>query len=939
MTNPPDDQTFSPDAGAQVPPPDAAPPVESLSDNPTPISDLLDNSFSTEESAEATPTFIVPTSPNLSRSKSDLVDAPADPIAPVSSDARVDSDAPLRPEAPIRRAPSRADNGKRKKLIAALAGVVVLGGGAAAAVVFWPSGNVTPGGGGGGGGVSPPKSGDVANANQGGDAKPDAGGAAGGGASGVQADSAPRNASQSVAKLVQSDVNELKVLQPGTPEFDNSSLALAFKELDSGALSAEDRQKLLTWMRDKQAELSGTFAGSIVKLIVGKYGVGAPSGAGAATSPRRSGAGGFSAPLLGVSPGMGRGELVRFLGVSWLQAGDDATQKPAAAANADDLDVKAAEWLFKNSKSPSQWQPVVEQVKLDKLKADFQKQIDGLQKQVEAAQAAAKTASDLAGMADTKATSASDSLATIGELKLADLKAALTSLDARTKLDEFKPDALGGDVAESARAEFKTLWDDADALAKALQDKIDNPSESWPAAEAAPIRAQLQRLQAGLVQLQLRRVTLAAAGPKSAPWSIDPLKKLGSGLHARFVKLKEQEQAVDKELEELRKLASEMAGKTVAPDEGAALLARMQELLQIATQFELELAAKKQVPSMVKLAYGKQRFDSIAALVDLKPEAVDALKPSVDSSDELKKLWDEYKKAVDEWRATPPAGPLTPEEDAKLAARLESALYAKLRLETAKSLADIAAATPTAPNSGQPGQTVPANAVLRPEYQRKVTEINVELTKLQKSIVATNAALTEQSQAREALSRRIDDVVASNVGIEKKVAESVAKDLKALSGRVDQLVLKPDGVSQAQIAQITSQSTKDVLAQLAEWGYLPQPGNGPPPGSASAGAVDPSSARETAAQGYSQFYVGETEHLHRALKLFGHACQQDPTHPTYRYFLGLTLFRLGRVPEAETQIRAGRGLERNREHLHINGDLQRVQGPMREWFENVRFGG
>ncbi|HND55842.1 MAG TPA: hypothetical protein PLV92_25675, partial [Pirellulaceae bacterium] len=407
---------------------------------------------------------------------------------------------------------------------------------------------------------------------------------------------APPKSSEAIASLLQQKADDLKKLQPNTPEFESSHLARASQELDSGALSAEDRQKLLGWMRATQAELDGSFAGAIVSLLVEQYGGAAASNAGASWAPRNSTVGAIPSSLLATTPISGRAGLMNLLTVAWLQPGDGTAPLPAAA-DPNELKREAAKWLKTKSPTPAVWASKLEQFEIEKLRAELQKEVAALKAEVGAVRTTAMNAETKAGDADTKATSANKALTAIGELKRADLEAAFVSLDARKKLDEFKPESLGDEIGEAIRAEFKAIWDDADGAAKALQAKVDDATEAWASKDAAPIREQLQRLQAGLVQLQLRRVTLAAAGPKSAPWSIDPLKKLGSGLHGRFVKLKEQEQAVDKELAELKKLADEMAGKTVAPDEGAALLARMQELLQVATQLELELAAKKQVPS------------------------------------------------------------------------------------------------------------------------------------------------------------------------------------------------------------------------------------------------------------------------------------------------------------------------------------------------------
>jgi len=96
---------------------------------------------------------------------------------------------------------------------------------------------------------------------------------------------------------------------------------------------------------------------------------------------------------------------------------------------------------------------------------------------------------------------------------------------------------------------------------------------------------------------------------------------------------------------------------------------------------------------------------------------------------------------------------------------------------------------------------------------------------------------------------------------------------------------------------------------------------------------NPLMAGEIFSRGSSAYFLGETE---EALGYFVAAIHQDPKNALYRYYLGLTLRRLGRPAEAEVQVRAGKRLESPTWRYGIGSSLQRVQGPDRDWLERLR---
>jgi tetratricopeptide (TPR) repeat protein len=96
---------------------------------------------------------------------------------------------------------------------------------------------------------------------------------------------------------------------------------------------------------------------------------------------------------------------------------------------------------------------------------------------------------------------------------------------------------------------------------------------------------------------------------------------------------------------------------------------------------------------------------------------------------------------------------------------------------------------------------------------------------------------------------------------------------------------------------------------------------------------DPLLAGEMFSRGYSAFFVGMSD---EALDYFVSAIRQDPKNSLYRYYLALTLRKLGRPADAETQVRVGRRFESPTWRYGIGSSLQRVQGPDRDWLERLR---
>jgi hypothetical protein len=144
-----------------------------------------------------------------------------------------------------------------------------------------------------------------------------------------------------------------------------------------------------------------------------------------------------------------------------------------------------------------------------------------------------------------------------------------------------------------------------------------------------------------------------------------------------------------------------------------------------------------------------------------------------------------------------------------------------------------------------------------------------------------------------------------------------------------------------------------ILDRLAAFGYAPQPIPAPIQKKGEKPTVAPPSAQEAAvpapvdvkaradavllyAAGRDAFFSSQDHASAQAVRWFGQAVERDPQNPVYRYYLGLTLYREGRYQEALEQVLSGIRLESPGQRRLSQDALQRVQGPLRVWLENIR---
>ena len=156
-----------------------------------------------------------------------------------------------------------------------------------------------------------------------------------------------------------------------------------------------------------------------------------------------------------------------------------------------------------------------------------------------------------------------------------------------------------------------------------------------------------------------------------------------------------------------------------------------------------------------------------------------------------------------------------------------------------------------------------------------------------------------------------------------------------------------------QLEQLGGNVVERILDRLAAYGYAPQPippaavaplPAPPPRAGAAAGAAEPTPAGDGPAglavvfyaSGREAFFANGPNALPQATRHFSRAVEQDAQNPVYRYYLGLSLYRQGKHQEAMQQVLTGARLETNGQRRNSSDALERVQGPLRVWLENLR---
>lgn len=130
-----------------------------------------------------------------------------------------------------------------------------------------------------------------------------------------------------------------------------------------------------------------------------------------------------------------------------------------------------------------------------------------------------------------------------------------------------------------------------------------------------------------------------------------------------------------------------------------------------------------------------------------------------------------------------------------------------------------------------------------------------------------------------------------------------------------------------------------VQAELREWGYVLPEADTTPMATVSAETPNPGRARQLFREAYTRvFFSNRDDAADESVRVLTQAVRHDPQNPLYRYFLGLSLYRLGKGEQAIEQIRIAATIEFQAEDESpgLNQWLERVQHGQRMWLERIR---
>jgi hypothetical protein len=361
----------------------------------------------------------------------------------------------------------------------------------------------------------------------------------------------------------------------------------------------------------------------------------------------------------------------------------------------------------------------------------------------------------------------------------------------------------------------------------------------------------------------------------------------------------------------------EIANKLIEDLKTAADLSALSVDLERLSQGVLALESRVGSAEATPVVTSRAELERFAAAIDL-PEIAELIGPG-ESQDSLNPR---YKQALDKatedlaWvneqlAMLAPDKQLTPEQAQDAQIRIREILYNALLLEARKQVAQIAPSSGVGP--------LPEWIVSEQEMTAALTKVRGEFSSLRdavQSIGDLSAAVTRANAESAQLARRIDQVQ-SQAQAQQSRSQAVADELR---GKIAALENAPAQLSPEQMQNVVQQ----VLSEL-----VIKPGSGDV---ANSPEVNTALAAGYYLAGLDAYQSGLQQ---EALRQFTRAVYHDPNNPIYRYYLGLTLRRLGRYNEALAQAQAGRKLEVTHRRYNVHNALARVQGEERMWLERL----
>jgi tetratricopeptide (TPR) repeat protein len=193
-----------------------------------------------------------------------------------------------------------------------------------------------------------------------------------------------------------------------------------------------------------------------------------------------------------------------------------------------------------------------------------------------------------------------------------------------------------------------------------------------------------------------------------------------------------------------------------------------------------------------------------------------------------------------------------------------------------------------------------------------------------KAIVETRATKSEETY------------VLNLAAAEKRLNDKLVA-LAAAQKELDEKIKQPRPLPQDQLADLHQHTRKLVEDELARRGVQPvtlpkcELPKGPTP------APDQKRALYQFNQGCVYFYSQSKDQMPAAIKCFAEATRLDPNDPSYRYFLGCSLYCEERAVEGLEQVRCAAELEKRRDAgAEVGLRLERIQYGTRQWLERCR---
>ncbi len=226
-----------------------------------------------------------------------------------------------------------------------------------------------------------------------------------------------------------------------------------------------------------------------------------------------------------------------------------------------------------------------------------------------------------------------------------------------------------------------------------------------------------------------------------------------------------------------------------------------------------------------------------------------------------------------------------------------------------------------------------------------ITTVSARLyaDKIVKSLPASVASIARKDipvEPRQLATSHARNVCGETEVVVRETAPRVAQQIWS-SAQFEQRLGKLEQVFEDQVTGVVQRA----LDTLADYGYVPPSAQGtgnstetPPTVAPQQPTYDRELAGQAFANGVGAYFSHDPLSLDLAFEQLQSAVKHAPRNPIYRHFLAITLFRLGRLPEASAQAYAAIRLESGKyDRQYVARSLERIQGPTRTWLERQRF--